>query len=490
MLSIQPDLRDRVSVRKLLSANSGLDYLGKKVGVAGWIRSTRYGGGGKFAFMDMSDGTSPLKLQVVLNSGSAGYEDIKHAGTAVFAIGEIILSQGKGQKVEMKAEKVVVLGACEPRDYPLAGKGLTLSNLRGQAHLRVRTNVFGAIMRIRNTLAYSTHQFFQEAGFVYVNTPIITTSDCEGAGEMFRVTTLLKDEKLRWPLKEGRVDSAADFFGQPSFLTVSGQLNAESYCMGLSNVYTFGPTFRAENSNTSRHLAEFWMIEPEIAFADLEENMDWAEKYIKHVLHAVLSKNGEDLLVLEQFARDNPKDFKSDKNILTKRLQQVVSSSFARITYTEAIETLAKVVADGKQCFENKVAWGMDLASEHERYLAEQCFGRPTIVTDYPKAIKAFYMRQNDDGKTVRAMDILVPGIGELVGGSQREERLDVLLNALQEVHLKESDYRWYLDLRRFGSVPHSGFGLGFERLVCFATGMKNIRDAIPFPRTPGSADF
>jgi asparaginyl-tRNA synthetase len=397
------------------------------------------------------------------------------AGCAVEVTGTLVKSQGKGQAYEIQAEGVKVVGWVEdPETYPVQPKPHTMEYLREVAHLRPRTNTFGAVTRVRNTLANAVHRFFQERGFFWIHTPIITTSDAEGAGAMFRVSTLDLANLPRTP--EGQVDYSKDFFGKPASLTVSGQLNVETYCMAMSRVYTFGPTFRAENSNTTRHLAEFWMIEPEIAFADLKADADLAEAFLKYIFKAVLEERGDDMKFFVE---------RIDKEAVS-RLEKFVGSSFERMEYTDAIAALEK---SGRK-FEFPVKWGMDMQSEHERWLTEEHVGRPVVVMNYPKEIKAFYMRLNDDGKTVAAMDVLAPGIGEIIGGSQREERLDVLDRRLLEMGLKKEDYSWYRDLRRYGTVPHAGFGLGFERTIVYATGMGNIRDVIPFPRTPGHAEF
>ena len=401
-------------------------------------------------------------------------------------------SQGKGQKVELIVEEITVIGAADPEQYPIQPKKHSFEFLREKAHLRVRTATFSAVMRVRSALSFGVHRFFQDRGFFYVNTPIITGSDAEGAGEMFRVTTL--DPKQPKTDEAGAVDYSEDFFGKETNLTVSGQLEAETYALGLGDVYTFGPTFRAENSNTTRHLAEFWMIEPEMAFYDLEDNMNLAEDFIKSVLQYVLDNCKEDLVFLdERFAKEEqskPQQQRSKMGLLEK-IRFVEENEFIRISYTEAIEILQQSKPNKKKKFQYVIdAWGADLQSEHERYLVEQHFNAPVILFDYPAKIKAFYMRMNEDQKTVRAMDILFPGIGEIVGGSQREERLDVLQERIKAMGIDEKELWWYLDLRRFGSVPHSGFGLGFERLVQFATGMGNIRDVIPFPRTPQNASF
>lgn len=443
------------------------EMLGQKVAVKGWVRTVRKQK--SFAFVELNDGSTLSNFQVVIDSSLPDYEakiDRLSTGVSVAVEGELVKSPGQNQAMELKGEKLEVIGDCPPDSYPLQKKRHSLEFLRTIAHLRPRTNTIGAVTRVRNELAWATHRFFQERGFIYLNTPIITASDCEGAGEMFRVTTL----------KNGEKDESKDFFGKSAFLTVSGQLNGEIFASALSDIYTFGPTFRAENSNTSRHLAEFWMIEPEIAFADLNDDMDLAEAYLKYVFKAVLTNCEEDMEFFEE--RISPG--------VIERLQAVVEKPFKRVTYTDAIEILLK---SGKQ-FDYPVSWGCDLQSEHERYLAEEHFNSPVIVTNYPKEIKAFYMRLNEDGKTVAAMDVLVPKVGELIGGSQREERLDVLEKRLEEIGLDKEAYWWYLELRKYGSVPHAGFGAGFERLVQFVTGMENIRDVIPFPRYPGNAEF
>ena len=456
---------------KTLSAQDLSTDLDRKVTVEGWVRSKRTSKGG-FSFIHVYDGSCFDPIQVVADGTLPNYEtEIAELGTgcSVRVVGRLVASQGKGQDREIQAEQVEVLGGVEDAEsYPIAKKRHTFEYLRTVAHLRPRTNTFGAIARVRNGIAQAVHRYFDEHGYLWVNTPIITASDCEGAGELFRVSTL--DQVNR-----GQTDFGEDFFGAETFLTVSGQLNVETYACALSKVYTFGPTFRAENSNTSRHLAEFWMIEPELAFADLDDNADLAEDFLKHVIDHVLQQFPDDMEFFAKFV---------DKGVID-RLRQVVDSSFARIDYGDAIEILKKA----KQKFEFSVEWGLDLQSEHERYLTEQHVQGPAVVVNYPKDIKAFYMRRNDDGKTVAAMDVLVPGVGEIVGGSQREERLDVLDAALAEQDLTE-DLWWYRDLRRYGTVPHAGFGLGLERLVLYVTGMENIRDVIPFPRVPNNAQF
>lgn len=443
--------------------------------ILGWVRTKRELKG--FAFIEVNDGSSLANLQVVVNSELLNYEALLkqlNTGASVEVTGVLVPSQGKGQRIELKAQTVKVYGEADPETYPLQKKRHSFEFLRTIGHLRSRTNSFGAVFRVRNACANAIHQFFQERGFLWVHTPIITKSDCEGAGELFTVTSL--DLKQVPRTKTQDVDYTQDFFGGPAYLTVSGQLEAEIMAMAFSNVYTFGPTFRAENSNTSRHLAEFWMVEPEMAFCDLQGNMDLAEAFLKHVFKFVLEACPEDMEFFNQ---------RIDNSVLATA-DNIINNEFERITYTEAIALLEKADCP----FEYPVSWGLDLQSEHERYLAEQLFKKPVIVTDYPVEIKAFYMRLNDDEKTVRAMDILAPKIGEIIGGSQREERLEILERRILNQGLKPEDLWWYLDLRRYGTVPHAGFGLGFERLVQFMTGMGNIRDVIPFPRTPLSAEF
>jgi asparaginyl-tRNA synthetase len=439
----------------------------QSVTVQGWVRTKRELK--EFTFLEVNDGSSLANLQVILEPTLPDYENVLKTistGAAIAVSGNLVPSPGKGQNIELKAAEITLYGDC-PADYPLQKKRHSFEFLRTIAHLRARTNTLGAVMRVRNACATAIHTFFQEKSFIWVHTPIITANDCEGAGELFTVTSL----DLKKP-----ANFAEDFFGKRAYLTVSGQLQAEVMAMALSNVYTFGPTFRAENSNTSRHLAEFWMVEPEMAFCDLEGDQDLAEAFLKYIFKFVLENCPEDL----QFFNE-----RIDKTVLSTA-ENIVNSEFGRITYSEAIELLEK--ADRQ--FEFPVEWGVDLQSEHERYLAEELFKKPVIVTNYPKTIKAFYMRLDDNNKTVSAMDILAPKIGEIIGGSQREERLDVLIQRMQEQGMNPDDLWWYLDLRRYGSVPHAGFGLGFERLVQFMTGMTNIRDVIPFPRTPLSADF
>lgn len=449
------------------------DFVGKTVVVKGWLRSIRKNK--NFSFLVLNDGTTQGTLQIVVDSDIDNYEQVTSllAGSSVGISGEIVKSQGKNQTIEMHGKSVEIYGRVDD-SYPLQKKRTSLEFLREKAHLRVRTNTFGAVFRVRHALAFATHEFFNNKGFKYLHTPIITGSDCEGAGEMFQVTTMNLEQL---PMSDkGKVDFSQDYFGKATNLTVSGQLEAECFAMGLGAVYTFGPTFRAENSNTSRHLAEFWMVEPEIAFADLEEDAELASEYIKYLIDYALKTCPEEMKFFESFYQKG----------LIETLTHVRDSEFQKITYTEAIEVLN---ASGKK-FEFKPDWGADLQTEHERFLTEEHFNKPVIVTDYPKDIKAFYMKQNDDGKTVRAMDVLVPGVGEIIGGSQREESYDKLVQRIEEMGQNIEDYWWYLDLRKYGTVPHSGFGLGFERAVMYITGMTNVRDVIAFPRTPKNADF
>lgn len=536
----------RVIIKSILGRDDGgVGLIGQCMTIGGWVKTGREQGKGTFAFLEINDGSCFANLQVLVDTSLGSLSELTPTGTSILAEGELTKPpEGTKQKVEFKVAKILEIGTCSSSTYPIAKTKLPLEFLRGHLHLRARTNTIGAVARIRNALAYAIHTFFQQNGFLYVHTPIITTSDCEGAGEMFQVTTLfneaerrdreaqanpppseaeleeaksavtMKGEALKdlkkggnkdiiaagvlelkrakeflgqlearskfqpgMPKKDGAVDYSADFFSRQAYLTVSGQLQVETFACGLSNVYTFGPTFRAENSHTTRHLAEFWMIEPEIAFADLEDDMNCAEDCVKFLCKWLLEHCADDMEFMSNMF---------DKTALD-RLRLVATSPFARITYTEAIEILEKVT-DKK--FENDVKWGIDLASEHERYLTEEVYKKPVIVYNYPKDIKAFYMRLNEDGKTVAAMDVLVPKVGELVGGSQREERIDVLERRLQEMGLPQEPYDWYLELRRYGSVKHAGFGLGFERMILFATGLENIRDSIPFPRYPGKADF
>ena len=451
----------------------GAESPGDEVMVQGWVKTRR--SSKNLSFVQVNDGSTLADLQVVVEDTLDGYPDVESltTGSSVSIVGTLVESPGKGQKYEIHAKILDVLGTADAETYPLQKKRHTLEFLREIGHLRPRTNTFGAVARVRNAMAFAVHSFFQSRGFLYVQTPIITSSDAEGAGSMFRATTLLLEDL---PRKEGVVDMEQDFFGKSAFLTVSGQLEAEIFALALSDVYTFGPTFRAENSNTSRHLAEFWMVEPEVAFCDLDGLAELSEDFLKYIFKHVLDNCEEDMAFFNQWI---------DKTTIST-LEGIVNSDFERLTYTQAVELLEK----SGQSFEFPVEWGQDLQSEHERYLTEVELGKPVIVTDYPSGIKAFYMRLNDDGKTVAAMDVLVPRIGELIGGSQREERLDVLIPRMKEAGMDEESYWWYLDLRRYGTVPHAGFGLGFERTVQFATGMQNIRDIISFPRTPGSAEF
>ena len=450
---------------------------GAKVAARGWVKTRRDGKG--VHFVQLQDGSSAIDLQVVILAGLLPEAALAAVtlGSSLRVEGEVVASPGPGQPVELRAESIEVYGAADPATYPLQKKGHTMEFLREIAHLRSRSNTFSAVFRVRNALCYAIHRFFQDNGFVYVQTPIITTLDCEGAGQMFRVTTLDLAATPKTP--EGRADFSGDFFAKPAYLTVSGQLEAEMFAHAFANVYTFGPTFRAENSNTPRHLAEFWMIEPEMAFADLNDDRRLAERFLKTVLGEVMDRCGADLAFFN----------KRIDNTLLRTLANVVENDFVHLPYTEAVRVLEEATAKGKT-WGFPVAWGTDLQSEHERYLTEEVFRKPVVVTDYPTEIKAFYMRLNDDGRTVAAMDVLVPRIGEIIGGSQREERLDVLRQRIAGQGLKEEDYAWYLDLRRFGSTPHAGFGLGLERMMMYLTGMKNIRDVIPCPRTPGSAAF
>lgn len=453
------------SVEQLLAEQLPLD---EEVLVQGWLRSIRSSKGG-FSFLSLHDGSCFEPIQVVADSQLENYSDVidLSTGCAVSVIGKLVESQGRNQTVEIQASKISIVGAVEDAEtYPIAKKRHTFEYLRTVAHLRPRTNTFGAMARVRHQTAQAVHDYFDRNGFFWVNTPIITASDCEGAGELFRVSTL--------DFVNARPSFEDDFFGQETYLAVSGQLNVESYCLALTKVYTFGPTFRAENSNTSRHLAEFWMIEPEIAFADIHDNADLAEDFLQQVFAQVLDKSANDLEFFSKFV---------DKDAIN-RMQSIVETKFIRISYTDAIRELEKATKK----FEYPVSWGHDLQSEHERYLTETVFGAPVIVIDYPKSIKPFYMRVNDDEKTVAAMDVLVPGVGEIVGGSQREERLDFLRSRMNESQAEE--LWWYLDLRKYGTVPHAGFGVGFERILLYMTGMENIRDAIPFPRVPKNASF
>lgn len=461
---------------------------GQEITVMGWVRTFRNN-----QFIALNDGSTNHNLQVVAALGKFDEELLKRITTSASlkVTGTLDPSLGKGQKMDLNATSIEILGDSDAEAYPLQPKKHSLEFLREKAHLRFRTNTFGSVFRIRHALAFAIHRFFNEKGFVYMHTPVITASDAEGAGEMFRVTTLPFDKTPR--NEDGTVNFKEDFFGRSTNLTVSGQLEGELAATAFGEIYTFGPTFRAENSNTPRHLAEFWMIEPEMAFYDLEDNMNLAESFIKYIIRYAMEHNREDLDFLAQRLTDEEKQLPQDKRSemsLVEKLEFVLNNDFERITYTEAIDILLNSPAYKKKKFQYEVKWGIDMQSEHERYLVEKHFKKPVIVTNYPKDIKAFYMRQNEDGKTVAAMDILAPGIGEIVGGSQREERLDKLEQRMKEMHVPLEDMWWYLDTRRFGTVPHAGFGLGFERMVQFVTGMSNIRDVIAFPRTPGNAEF
>ena len=464
------------------------DATGQEVTVMGWVRTFRNN-----QFIALNDGSTNNNLQVVVELGLLDDITLKRitTGASLKISGVVVPSLGKGQKVEVKATKLEVLGDSDAEKYPLQPKKHSLEFLREKAHLRFRTNTFGSVFRIRHSLAFAIHRFFNDRGFVYLHTPIITASDAEGAGEMFRVTTLPLDNPPR--NEDNSINFGEDFFGKSTNLTVSGQLEGELGAMAFSEVYTFGPTFRAENSNTTRHLAEFWMIEPEMAFCDIEDNMNLAEEFIKYLIQYSMDNNREDIEFLDQRLaeeeKQKPQNERSEIGLMEK-LEFVLNNDFERITYTDAINILLDSPAYKKKKFKYDVKWGIDLQSEHERYLVEKHFKKPVIVTGYPKEIKAFYMRQNDDGKTVAAMDILAPGIGEIVGGSQREERLDKLEERMKEMHLPVEEMSWYLDTRRFGTVPHAGFGLGFERMVQFVTGMTNIRDVIAFARTPNNCEF
>jgi asparaginyl-tRNA synthetase len=452
-----------------------VEAIGRQVQLQGWVRTRRDSKGG-FSFIELNDGSCQGNVQVVAPGELPNYEGVVkhlHTGASVVVEGEVKASPAKGQPTEVHATKVERVGAADPETYPLQKKGHTFEFLRTIAHLRPRTNTFGAIARLRNQVSKSVHDFFQEEGFLYVHTPIITASDCEGAGALFRVTTIDPESP---PRGERGVDYTKDFFHRPAYLTVSGQLQVEAFACSLGKVYTFGPTFRAENSNTPRHLAEFWMIEPEMAFYDLQDNMALAEAFLKRIIKDALAHCAEDMKFFQE---------RIDKGVF-ERLENVLNNPFRRVPYTEAIGILEK----SGRTWEFPVGWGKDLQAEHERYLTEQHFKSPVILYDYPRTLKPFYMRVNDDGKTVRAMDVLVPGVGEIIGGSQREERLDVLAERMREQGLDPEAYRWYLDLRRYGTVPHAGFGLGLERTLLFLSGMANIRDVIPFPRTPGSAEY
>lgn len=478
----------RTKIKQILSA----PQVGSKVTVKGWVRTKRENK--NVAFIAINDGSTIHNFQAVVDPGTIDKNIMKlvTTGACISVTGEIVESQGKGQAVEMMVSGLEILGEADPNEYPLQPKRHTLEFLREIAHLRPRTNTFGAVFRVRHAMIFAIHKFFNEKGFFNLHTPIITGSDAEGAGEMFRVTTLDLENP---PKKEdGSIDYSQDFFGRETNLTVSGQLEGELGALALSDIYTFGPTFRAENSNTSRHLAEFWMIEPEMAFYDLKDNMDLAEEFLKYLIRYALEHCADDLNFLNQRLMQEEKNMKQQdrsEHTLLERLQFVLEYDFERISYTEAIDILRNSKPNKKKKFKFLIdSWGADLQSEHERYLVEKHFKKPVILYDYPKEIKAFYMRQNDDGKTVRAMDILFPGIGEIIGGSQREERYDRLLNRVRELNIPEESLWWYVETRKFGSAPHSGFGLGFERWMVFVTGMKNIRDVIPFPRTPGNAEF
>lgn len=450
------------------------DMLGKEVSVKGWVRTRR--GNKHVQFVALNDGSTIRNIQIVFDLTKFDEEQLKavSTGSAIHVTGMLVESMGKGQTCEIQANMLEIYGGADPDKYPLQKKGHTLEFLREIAHLRPRTNTFGAVLRIRSALAFAIHKFFQERGFYYLHTPLITASDCEGAGAMFQVTTLNLENPPR--NEESKVDYTQDFFGKTTALTVSGQLEGELGATALGAIYTFGPTFRAENSNTPRHLAEFWMIEPEVAFFDITDNMELAEDFIKYCIGYALDNCRDDIEFLNEMY---------DKELIT-RLESVLKSDFVRLSYTDGV----KILEESGKKFEFPVYWGADLQSEHERFLVEEHFKRPVILTDYPKEIKAFYMKQNEDGKTVRAMDVLFPKIGEIIGGSEREENYDKLMQRIEELNIPMKDMWWYLDTRRFGTVPHSGFGLGFERLVLFVTGMTNIRDVIPFPRTPGNAEF
>ncbi|HEX6169638.1 MAG TPA: asparagine--tRNA ligase [Chitinophagaceae bacterium] len=479
----------RMRIKELLNS----EPQGQEVIVMGWVRTFRNN-----QFIALNDGSTNNSLQVVVALGKFEDELLKRITTSASlkVTGNVVASLGKGQKMDLNATSIEILGDCDAEKYPLQPKKHSLEFLREIAHLRFRTNTFGSVFRIRHSLAFAVHKFYNDKGFIYMHTPIVTGSDAEGAGEMFRVTTLPFDEgKNRTPRNEdGSINFKEDFFGRATNLTVSGQLEGELAATAFGEIYTFGPTFRAENSNTPRHLAEFWMIEPEMAFYDLEDNMNLAEEFIKYIIKHVMENNREDLEFLALRLTDEEKQLPQDKRSemgLIEKLEFVLNNNFERITYTEAIEILKESPYNKKKKFQFPITgWGMDLQSEHERYLVEKHFKKPVILSNYPKEIKAFYMRQNDDGKTVAAMDILAPGIGEIVGGSQREERQEKLEQRMKEMHIPIEEMWWYLDTRRYGTVPHAGFGLGFERMVQFVTGMSNIRDVIAFPRTPGNAEF
>jgi asparaginyl-tRNA synthetase len=478
-------MSQRTKIKALLES----DQTNIEVTVKGWVRTFRNN-----QFIALNDGSTNSNLQIVVDFENTDPALLKRitTGAAISVAGELVASLGKGQKFEVKATAIEILGDSDPEKYPLQPKKHSLEFLREIAHLRFRTSTFSAVFRVRNTLAFAIHQFFQDRGFVYLHTPIITASDAEGAGETFHVTNFDLAQPPR--TEDGEIDFKQDFFGRPTNLTVSGQLEGELGAMALSDIYTFGPTFRAENSNTSRHLAEFWMIEPEMAFYDLEDNMNLLEEMMKYLIRTAMEKNADDIEFLSQRLAEEDKQKPQNERAemtLIEKLQFCLDNDFQRLTYTEAIQILKDSTPNKKKKFQYPVeGWGTDLQSEHERYLVEKHFKKPVILTDYPKEIKAFYMRQNDDGKTVRAMDLLFPGIGEIVGGSQREERLDKLEQRMDEMGIPKDELWWYLDTRRFGACPHSGFGLGFERLMMFVTGMTNIRDVIPFPRFPKNAEF
>jgi asparaginyl-tRNA synthetase len=475
----------RIKIKELLSHTPS----GQEVTVQGWVRTFRNN-----QFISINDGSTIQNIQAVVDFNNTDESLLKRitTGACLSIIGTLEASPAKGQPVEIKVKTLEILGDCDAEKYPLQPKKHSLEFLREIAHLRSRTNTFGAVMRVRHAMAFAVHKFFNDRGFVYTHTPVITGSDAEGAGAMFKVTTLDLNKPPR--TEEGHINYKEDFFGRETNLTVSGQLEGETYAMGLGEIYTFGPTFRAENSNTTRHLAEFWMIEPEMAFYDLKDNMELAEAFVKYLCKYALDNCADDLDFLNKRAQEEeaskPQDQRNELGLID-RLKFVVENDFQRLTYTEAIDILKNSNPNKKKKFQYLIEeWGVDLQSEHERFLVEKHFKKPVILYNYPAAIKAFYMRQNEDGKTVGAMDVLFPGIGEIIGGSQREERYDRLINRVQELGLPEKELWWYLDLRRFGSAPHSGFGLGFERLILFVTGMTNIRDVIPFPRFPGSAEF
>jgi len=478
----------RVKIKTILEQ----DLIGQELTLMGWVRTKR--SNKNVSFIALNDGSILTNYQVVADPNVIAEDILKkcNTGACLKITGTVIASQGAGQQSELNATLIEILGESDPEKYPLQPKKHSLEFLREIAHLRMRTNTFGAVFRVRHALAYAVHTYFNTKGFFYIHTPIITASDAEGAGETFKVTTL---DLLNPPkTEEGQIDFRQDFFERETNLTVSGQLEGELAAMALAEVYTFGPTFRAENSNTTRHLAEFWMIEPEMAFYDAEDNQNLAEDFLKYIIRYALNHCAEDLAFLDQRAAEEeqskPTEQRAELGLLEK-LKFVIENDFVRLTYTEAIDILRNSNPNKKKKFSYLIEeWGTDLQSEHERYLVEKHFKKPVILTDYPKGIKAFYMRDNDDGKTVAAMDLLVPGVGELIGGSQREERLDRLIGKMGDAGLNPDDYWWYVDLRRYGSVPHSGYGLGFERLVCYVTGIQNIRDAIPFPRYPGSCDF